>query len=121
MTKDDGFTIVTDQPGMTQVVTREYLQIWGSDIMINRKFFKWYTLFLLVVGVAGYGSVKFLRVDSHLWGLYMENFWVVTLPAAAVLVGVGLIVRWDHSRERKKQEMLKRVRRELQRRGGDYL
>ena len=116
----DGFTIVTDQPGMTQVVTREYLQIWGSDIMINRRFFKAYTLFLMFVGVSGYVAVKFLRVDSLVWSLYLANFWIVTLPLATILVGVGLILRWSHRRERKKREMLKRVRQELQRRGGEY-
>ena len=120
MPKDDGYTIVTDQPGMTQVVTREYLQIWGSDIMINRRFFKAYTLFWMFIGVVGYGTIKFLHVDSLLWSVYMDNFWIVTLPAVAALIVVGLIARWSSRRSRRKEALMRRVRSELQNRGGEY-
>ena len=109
MPKKDGFTIVTDQPGMTHVVTKEYLQIWGSDIMINRKFFKWYTIFFLLAGLACYASVKVLRVDSLVWSVYLDNFWIVTLPAAAV-VSVGLFIRWwSNKRQRDNQARRQRA------------
>ena len=88
-------TYVYDQPGMTQVVTREYLQVWGTDMMINRKFLKWYSFFWFGLFIAGYLAVRFINVDYMILSLAQANLlWVIFIGICFGLVaGIILYLR----------------------------
>ena len=108
-----------DKGSFHEIPANNYLFLKG--VAIHKRFFRWWTLLLWSFTFSStYALTRIFSYDTRAYVWFLGNLWV-TVPVVAVLFGVGLIVRWDHSRERKKQEMLKRVRQELQRRGGDYL
>ena len=123
MTNDDRRRVIVDQPGMIHLVSKEYLQIWGTDVYVNRRFFKGYTYFLCFFGFIGYLSVRFIEADFLLWTLLLANWWTlfvyVFAPVIAILTGVGLIKRYRSRRKRQHKAMMERVQKELESRGGD--
>lgn len=87
--------IIIDQPGMTNVVTKEYLQIWGTDVMIHRRFFAYFTIALwflfqvvwgLVLGVDAvasfYGTLIMMYVNFNV------TYWVIIPIQVMFLIAV---------------------------------
>ena len=105
MGKDKTQRVVTvDTPGMTHVVTREYFQIWGTDVMVSRKFFKWWTLMLMLLFGAGtYVATRVFTLDIIAWQWFTLNLWVL-IPGGAILAGTLYIWRWSITQEVRKRE-----------------
>ena len=111
-----------DKGSFHEIPANKYLFLKG--VAIHKRFFRWWSTVLFMFTLSStYLFTRIFSYDTRAYGWFLGNLWV-TIPAVAVLIGVGLIVRWDHSRERKKNEMMRRVRNELDRRdreGGDNL
>ena len=125
MGKEPEQRVVIDTPGMTSVVTKEYLQIWGSDVMIAKSFFKQWTLFMflftfIIVHIAfgvTLGGEVIVRFYSVLLAAFIA-FHIVNwflLPIEGITI-TGVIVIWwfDHKKKvtTKERERLQLLRRE---------
>jgi len=105
--------IIIDQPGMTHVVTKEYLQIWGTDVMIHRKFFLYYTiaawiLFQVIWGfILGSEAVAVFYYTLALiaWNFHLAHPVMFAVDAVAVIALIG-IVWYNRRRYRQKHTTL---------------
>ena len=125
MNDDNQQRVIIDQPGMSHVVTKEYLQIWGSDVMISRWFFKRWTIFMflftfiivhIMFGVALGGEV-ILNLYAVLLAAFI-HFHVVNwflLPIEGIGLTSIIVIWWfDHKKKvtTKERERLQLLRRE---------
>ena len=98
MSEKDQHRIIVDQPGMTSVVTKEYLQIWGSDTMIAKRFFKYWTFSILLVSwIATWIITRFIYIDLLLIEWHLLNLWIL-IPYATI--GAGSLYIWNRYRKK---------------------
>lgn len=85
------YTIV-DQPGMTSVVTREYLILPFTDIAVNKKFFQFWTVFVFiatgVLWAIGVWTDWYWQILVDIGMLFWTHWWLT----AAVIVAIGLVI-----------------------------
>ncbi len=98
--------IIIDQPGMTSVVTKEYLVIPLTDTLINKKAFLIWTLVMFIGMQVLFGVVLGIEVIiSFYWTLLMVyvNFnlthWVVIPIQILFLTGVIGVLYLKHRKQ----------------------
>ena len=92
MARDDQRRVIVDQPGMTSVVTKEYLQIWGSDVMIPKHFFKWWSAAMILLGICCGFFILLYMV-----GYVLANLWLL-LPVGFMVFAGFLVRRWYYKK-----------------------
>lgn len=103
-----GRQIVVDTPGMTSIVTKEYLILPFTDISINKQFFMWWTLFLTVFTssatlIAVYTNWWQIAIISLATALYLKA-WYIGWPATLLFAGI-LYFRYHRKKKRQKQTL----------------
>jgi hypothetical protein len=93
LARDDQRRVIVDQPGMTSVVTKEYLVVPFTDTLIHKKFFVWWSLFMLLTAPV----FAYFFID---W--FASNLWVL-LPLAVIII-IFLILRNWSNKEVEKQK-----------------
>jgi len=87
---------VVDQPGMTSVVTREYLILPFTDIAVNKKFFQFWTVFMFmatgVLWAIGVWTDWYWQLLVLLGETLWNNWWLVALIIVAIGVGIFFTV-----------------------------
>lgn len=126
--------VISDQQGTATVVTREYFQIWFTDIMINKRFFKYWTGIVFVATQILFGVVLGLEViGAFYWTLLMAYVdfnlahWVI-IPIQLAFIGAVIGVLWiKHKKHMTVKELnrLETLRRQsntntVDTRGGEY-
>lgn len=102
--------VTLDQPGMTYVVTKEYLILPFTDIAINKKFFAYYTIVLLALFQATWGLVLGpAAVASFYYALLMMyvgfcvSHWLI-IPIQIVCFSLIIFALWYPQHRRKKRQ-----------------
>lgn len=76
--------IIVDQPGMTSIVTKEYLVIPFTDAVIHKKFFEYWT-FLAFVGTSILWAVG-------LWTDWYQQFGLALAGAFKAQIWLGPVI-----------------------------
>jgi hypothetical protein len=77
--------VIVDQPGMTSVVTKEYLVVPFTDTLIHKKFFFAWSLFMLLTApIAAYFFIE--------W--FLLNLWTL-IPVAVIITAFLILHNWS--------------------------
>ena len=88
MGKKKQTTAVIDQPSMTTIVTKEYLIPPFTEVVIHKRFFKYWTLLLLV---SVYVGTRVFNFDLWLLWWHMANWWALAIEGAILALTLGVL------------------------------
>ncbi len=106
--------IIIDQPGMTSVITREYIVIPGTDAVIHKRAFGYIAVFVFAgtsaLWAIGLWTTVYQQLAEILWNFqWNPNHWGLWLTEAGV---VGVFVLYAYLKHKKKLTAKELSRRE---------
>jgi hypothetical protein len=84
--KKKQLTTVIDQPSMTTIVTKEYLIPPFTEVVIHKRFFKWWTAIVLI---SVYVATRIFSLDLWLLWWHVANWWVIIAEATIITLTVA--------------------------------
>jgi hypothetical protein len=93
LARDDQRRVIVDQPGMTSVVTKEYLVVPFTDTLIHKKFFVWWSLFMLLTAPV----FAYFFID---W--FTTNLWLL-VPISVIIIAFLLLRNWSNKGVKQKR------------------
>ena len=94
---------IIDQPSMTSVVTKEYLVLPFTDVVVHKQFFEFLTVFVFVATSAlwaiGLWTTWYQQLIILMYAVVLK-FWYLFAGFAMLVLASGYVHYWASHRKR---------------------